>query len=68
MSLVYNLKAKLEKKFGNEFADRDDDTTNVALREKTTEERAAANVEHEAGLNAYLAAEPKKKKKQPAKK
>ncbi|KAM0016276.1 hypothetical protein Hdeb2414_s0030g00708911 [Helianthus debilis subsp. tardiflorus] len=68
MSMVYDLKPKLEKKFRREFADKDDDPSNVAQYEQTTEERAAADEEYEADLNAYLAAEHKKKRKLPAKK
>ncbi|MFS7929311.1 hypothetical protein Hanom_Chr04g00331021 [Helianthus anomalus] len=33
MSVVYDLKAKLEKKFGSEFANKDDDPLNVAQHE-----------------------------------
>ncbi|MFS8014323.1 hypothetical protein Hanom_Chr15g01343211 [Helianthus anomalus] len=38
MSMVFDLKAKLEKKFGREFADKDDDTMSVEQRERTSEE------------------------------
>ncbi|MFS7930177.1 hypothetical protein Hanom_Chr04g00341051 [Helianthus anomalus] len=41
MSMVFDLKAKLEKKFGREFAGEDDDPMNVEQRDRTTEERAA---------------------------
>ncbi|KAJ0726310.1 hypothetical protein HanPI659440_Chr12g0468831 [Helianthus annuus] len=68
MSVVYDVKAKLEKKFGNEFVDKDDEQLNVGRQERTAEERAVADTEHEAGLNAYLAVEPQKKRKKPAKK
>ncbi|KAJ0791761.1 hypothetical protein HanOQP8_Chr01g0009551 [Helianthus annuus] len=65
MSIVYDLKAKFEKKIGNEFIDKEDEQFNVGRPEKTPEERAAAmvaaNVEHEVGLNAYLSVEPRKK-------
>ncbi|MFS8008810.1 hypothetical protein Hanom_Chr14g01277261 [Helianthus anomalus] len=50
MSVVYDLKAKLEKKFGNEFVDKDDEQLNVGRQERATEERVVADVEHEAGL------------------
>ncbi|KAJ0749988.1 hypothetical protein HanPSC8_Chr05g0203951 [Helianthus annuus] len=45
MSMVFDLKAKLDKKFGREFADKDDDPINVAQRERTTEEKAAEDAE-----------------------
>ncbi|KAJ0569972.1 hypothetical protein HanRHA438_Chr05g0220401 [Helianthus annuus] len=45
MSMVFYLKAKLDKKFGREFADKDDDPINVAQRERTTEEKAAEDAE-----------------------
>ncbi|KAF5773902.1 hypothetical protein HanRHA438_Chr13g0604711 [Helianthus annuus] len=68
MSVVYDLKAKLEKKFGNEFIDKEDEQFKVGRPVQTPEERAAVNAEHEAGLNAYLAAEPKKKSSKKLKK
>ncbi|MFS7968296.1 hypothetical protein Hanom_Chr09g00795781 [Helianthus anomalus] len=72
MSVVYDLKAKLEMKFGNEFVDKVDELLNVGRLEQTAEERAAvrsaADAEHEAGLNSYLGVEPKKKRKKPTKK
>ncbi|MFS8035218.1 hypothetical protein Hanom_Chr17g01590481 [Helianthus anomalus] len=64
---VAKLQRRLEKRFENEFIDKEDEQFNVGRPEQTAEERAAAraaaNAEHEAGLNAYLAVEPKKKKK-----
>ncbi|KAM0057389.1 hypothetical protein Hdeb2414_s0005g00157641 [Helianthus debilis subsp. tardiflorus] len=68
MPVVYDLKAKLEKKFGSDFADRNDDLANVAHHEQKAEVRVVTNIEHEIILYAYLTAEPKKKRKQPAKK
>ncbi|KAM0003078.1 hypothetical protein Hdeb2414_s0007g00238681 [Helianthus debilis subsp. tardiflorus] len=68
MSVVSDLKAKLEKKFGNEFVDKDDDQMNVGRREQTTEERVAADAEHEASINAYLETDPKKKRMKSVKK
>ncbi|KAM0015290.1 hypothetical protein Hdeb2414_s0033g00724371 [Helianthus debilis subsp. tardiflorus] len=56
MSMVFDLKAKLENKYGSEFAEKDDDLMNVSQRERTTEEKVAANAEREADLNEYLAA------------
>ncbi|MFS7930834.1 hypothetical protein Hanom_Chr04g00348881 [Helianthus anomalus] len=37
MSMVFDLKTKLEKKFGSEFADKDDNLMNVAQRERIAE-------------------------------
>ncbi|MFS7946756.1 hypothetical protein Hanom_Chr06g00540051 [Helianthus anomalus] len=62
MTVVYDLKAKLEKNFGSELADKDDDPMNVAQHERTAKEKPNATVEREAGLDAYLAAEQKKKR------
>ncbi|KAJ0911303.1 hypothetical protein HanRHA438_Chr06g0261761 [Helianthus annuus] len=53
MSTVYDLKAKLEKKFGNEFADKEDEQFYVGRIEQTPEQRAAAEAEREAALEAY---------------
>ncbi|KAF5813704.1 hypothetical protein HanXRQr2_Chr03g0101851 [Helianthus annuus] len=65
MSTVYDLKAKLEKKFGNEFADKEDEQFYVGRPEQTQEQRAAAHAaaeaEHAASLEVYLAAKPKKR-------
>ncbi|KAJ0797655.1 putative Longin domain, v-SNARE, coiled-coil domain-containing protein [Helianthus annuus] len=55
MSTVFDLKAKLEKKSGREFADKDDDPMSVEQRERTSEER-------EATLNGYLETTQKKSK------
>ncbi|MFS7999319.1 hypothetical protein Hanom_Chr12g01164671 [Helianthus anomalus] len=67
MSVVYDLKSKLKKRFGNEFIDKEDEQFNVGRPEQTIEERvaarAAADAEHEVGLNAYLADKSKKKKR-----
>ncbi|MFS8006912.1 hypothetical protein Hanom_Chr14g01254801 [Helianthus anomalus] len=63
MLVVYDLKEKLEKKFGNEFVDKNDEQMNVGRQEQIAEERDVADAEHEAGLNAYLEADPKKKRK-----
>ncbi|MFS7919633.1 hypothetical protein Hanom_Chr03g00214981 [Helianthus anomalus] len=64
MSTVYDLKAKLEKKFGNEFVDKEDEQFYVVRTEQTPEQRAAAyaiaEAERAAALEAYLAAKPKK--------
>ncbi|KAM0046611.1 hypothetical protein Hdeb2414_s0009g00318541 [Helianthus debilis subsp. tardiflorus] len=64
MSTVYDLKAKLEKKFGNEFVDKEDEQFYVGRPEQTQEQRAAAHAAAEAeravALEAYLAAKPKK--------
>ncbi|KAF5809061.1 hypothetical protein HanRHA438_Chr04g0162871 [Helianthus annuus] len=65
MSTVYDLKAKLEKKFGNEFVDKEDEQFYVGRSEQTPEQRATAHVaaeaERAAALEAYLAAKPKKR-------
>ncbi|MFS7954097.1 hypothetical protein Hanom_Chr07g00626311 [Helianthus anomalus] len=72
MFTVYDLKAKLEKKFGNEFTDKEDEQFYVGRTEPTPKQRATAHVvaeaEREAALNAYLAAEPKKRSGKPKKK
>ncbi|MFS7928255.1 hypothetical protein Hanom_Chr04g00318651 [Helianthus anomalus] len=72
MSIVYDLKAKLEKKFGDEFADKEDEQFYVGRTEQTPEHRAAAHAaaeaEREATLEAYLAAKPKKRSSKPKKK
>ncbi|KAJ0560352.1 hypothetical protein HanHA300_Chr06g0210481 [Helianthus annuus] len=72
MSVVYDLKAKLEKKFGNEFVDKEDEQFHVDRTEQTPEQRAATNAvaatEREAALNAYLPAKPKKRSSKPKKK
>ncbi|KAJ0715514.1 hypothetical protein HanPI659440_Chr13g0502051 [Helianthus annuus] len=64
MSTFYDLKAKLEKKFGNEFVDKEDEQFYVGRPEQTQEQRAAAHAaaeaEHAVALEAYLAAKPKK--------
>ncbi|MFS8008260.1 hypothetical protein Hanom_Chr14g01270581 [Helianthus anomalus] len=54
MSVVYDLKAKLEKKFGNEFIDKEDEQFNVSHPEQTHEERAATNVAADAECEAAL--------------
>ncbi|MFS7998865.1 hypothetical protein Hanom_Chr12g01159061 [Helianthus anomalus] len=63
--------AQISSLFGNEFIVKEDEQFNIGHPEQTTEERAAARVatdaEHEARLNAYLAVEPKKKRKKPEK-
>ncbi|MFS8024484.1 hypothetical protein Hanom_Chr16g01463821 [Helianthus anomalus] len=43
MSIVYDLKTKLEKKFGNEFVDKEDEQFYVGRPEQTQEQRAAAH-------------------------
>ncbi|KAJ0668513.1 hypothetical protein HanPI659440_Chr17g0690211 [Helianthus annuus] len=72
MSTVYDLKAKLEKEFRNKFVDKDDEQFYVGRTEQTPEQRATANAvadaEHEAALNAYFTAEPKKRSSKPKKK
>ncbi|MFS7967210.1 hypothetical protein Hanom_Chr09g00783111 [Helianthus anomalus] len=72
MSTVYDLKAKLEKKFGNEFVDKEDEQFYVGGTEQTPEQRATAHVvseaEREATLNADLAAESKKRSSKQKKK
>ncbi|KAM0063148.1 hypothetical protein Hdeb2414_s0003g00087671 [Helianthus debilis subsp. tardiflorus] len=72
MFVVYDLKAKLEKKFGNEFVSKEDEQFHVGRPEQTPEERAAANAaaeaEREAALNAYLDDKPKKRSSKPKKK
>ncbi|KAF5786292.1 hypothetical protein HanXRQr2_Chr10g0439101 [Helianthus annuus] len=64
MSTVYSLKVKLEKKFGSEFVDKEDEQFHVGRSEETPEQRAAAHAaleaERAAALEAYLAAKPKK--------
>ncbi|KAL9998959.1 hypothetical protein Hdeb2414_s0011g00365971 [Helianthus debilis subsp. tardiflorus] len=45
MSMVFDLKAKLDKKFGCEFTDKDDDPIYVAQRERTAEEKAYEDAE-----------------------
>ncbi|MFS7953625.1 hypothetical protein Hanom_Chr07g00620891 [Helianthus anomalus] len=64
MSTVYDLKTKLEKNFGNEFVDKEDEQFYVGRTEQTPEERAtshaAAEAECAAALEAYLAAKAKK--------
>ncbi|MFS8008278.1 hypothetical protein Hanom_Chr14g01270801 [Helianthus anomalus] len=66
MSVVYDLKDKLEKKFGSEFIDKEYEQFNVGRPVQTPEERAAANATadalREVALNAYLAAESKEEK------
>ncbi|KAJ0581190.1 hypothetical protein HanRHA438_Chr04g0177891 [Helianthus annuus] len=59
--------AKLEKKFGREFAGEDDDSMNVEQRDRTTKERAAADAEREIALNKYLETAQTKKRKLPPK-
>ncbi|MFS8021363.1 hypothetical protein Hanom_Chr16g01426551 [Helianthus anomalus] len=65
MSIVYDLKAKLDKKFGNEFVDKEDEQFYVGRTEQTPEQRATAHAasqaECAAALEAYLAAKPKKR-------
>ncbi|MFS8014319.1 putative v-SNARE, coiled-coil domain-containing protein [Helianthus anomalus] len=61
MSMVFDLKAKLEKKSRREFADKEDDPMSVEQRERTSEER-------EATLNGYLEKTQKKSKLPPQKK
>ncbi|MFS7910656.1 hypothetical protein Hanom_Chr02g00108791 [Helianthus anomalus] len=51
MSTVYDLKAKLEKKFGND----------LQTQEQRAAAHAAAEVEYAAALEAYLASKPKKR-------
>ncbi|KAJ0597847.1 putative EF-Hand 1, calcium-binding protein [Helianthus annuus] len=68
MSMVFDLKAKLETKFQSEFADKDDDLMNVAQRERIAEKRLTADAAREVGLNEYLVAAQKKKKKKKKKK
>ncbi|KAF5813465.1 hypothetical protein HanXRQr2_Chr03g0098721 [Helianthus annuus] len=72
MSTVYDLKAKLEKKFGNEFANKEDEQFYVGRTEQTREKRAAAHAaaetESEAALESYLASQPKKRSSKPKKK
>ncbi|MFS8002968.1 hypothetical protein Hanom_Chr13g01208341 [Helianthus anomalus] len=72
MSTVYDLQSKLEKKFGNDFADKEDEQFYVGRTEQTPEQRAAAHAtaetEHEAALEAYLAIKPKKRSSKPKKK
>ncbi|KAF5783129.1 hypothetical protein HanXRQr2_Chr11g0504321 [Helianthus annuus] len=64
MTTVYSLKAKLEKKFGGEFIDKEDEQFHVGRSEETPEQRAVAHAaleaERAAALEAYLAAKPKK--------
>ncbi|KAJ0788425.1 hypothetical protein HanPI659440_Chr05g0191541 [Helianthus annuus] len=68
MSMVFDLKAKLEKKFGCEFADEDDDSMNVERRERTTKVSVVDDVEREEALNRYLETAKQKKRKLPSKK
>ncbi|MFS7977593.1 hypothetical protein Hanom_Chr10g00905831 [Helianthus anomalus] len=72
MSTVYDLNEKLEKKFWNEFADKEDEQFYIGRTEQTPEQRAAAHAaaeaEREAALEAYLAAKPKKRNTKPKKK
>ncbi|MFS7938503.1 hypothetical protein Hanom_Chr05g00440481 [Helianthus anomalus] len=63
MSTVFNLNSKLEKNFGSEFANKDDDPMNIAQKERTAEEKVVADAEREADLNEYLAATQNKQKK-----
>ncbi|KAJ0456396.1 hypothetical protein HanIR_Chr15g0761971 [Helianthus annuus] len=65
MSMVFDLKVKLKKKFGCEFADENDDPMNVEQRNQRAEER---DVEREATLNKCLETEQPKKRKVPQKK
>ncbi|MFS8034476.1 hypothetical protein Hanom_Chr17g01581551 [Helianthus anomalus] len=64
MSIVYDLKAKLEKKFGYEFVDKEDEQFYVGRTEQTPEQSAVAHATAEAerasAVEAYLAAKPKK--------
>ncbi|MFS7977596.1 hypothetical protein Hanom_Chr10g00905881 [Helianthus anomalus] len=72
MSTVYDLKEKLEEKFWNEFADKEDEQFYVSRTEQIPEQRAAAHAaaeaEREAALEAYLAVKPKKRNTKPKKK
>ncbi|MFS7968768.1 hypothetical protein Hanom_Chr09g00801391 [Helianthus anomalus] len=48
MSTVYCLKEKLEKKFGSEFADKEDEQFYIGRTEQTPEQRRAAHATAEA--------------------
>ncbi|MFS8022627.1 hypothetical protein Hanom_Chr16g01441761 [Helianthus anomalus] len=66
MCMVFDLKEKLEKldkKFGREFADVDDDPMNIEQRDQTAEERAAAYAEREAVLEQAGSSHPDDDKK-----
>ncbi|MFS7956004.1 hypothetical protein Hanom_Chr07g00649461 [Helianthus anomalus] len=52
MSTVYDLKAKLEKKFGNEFVDKEDEQFYVGRPQQTQEQRDATYVAAEAERKA----------------
>ncbi|MFS8021073.1 hypothetical protein Hanom_Chr16g01423151 [Helianthus anomalus] len=65
---INQMQCDLEKKFESEFADKDDDPMNIAQHERTAEEKVVSDAEREASLNAYLAAEQRKKWKLPIKK
>ncbi|KAM0051868.1 hypothetical protein Hdeb2414_s0007g00241531 [Helianthus debilis subsp. tardiflorus] len=53
MSTVYDLKAKLEKKFGNEFVDKEDEQFSVGRTEQTPEQRAAAHAAAEVNVQLH---------------
>ncbi|KAJ0434059.1 hypothetical protein HanOQP8_Chr17g0664401 [Helianthus annuus] len=68
MGIVFELKGKLENKFGHEFVDVNDDPVNVERRERTAEEKAAEDTKREAALDKYLQdPQPKKRKVNPKK-
>ncbi|MFS7911910.1 hypothetical protein Hanom_Chr02g00123611 [Helianthus anomalus] len=54
ISSVYDLKGKLEKKFGEKFADECDKEHYEARTELTSEENAQLDAEREAALQQYL--------------
>ncbi|MFS7918581.1 hypothetical protein Hanom_Chr03g00202851 [Helianthus anomalus] len=65
---ITSLHDQLEYTFGREFADTNDDLTNVERRHKTAKEKTAEDVEREAALNIYLETTQAKKRKFPPKK
>ncbi|MFS7999278.1 hypothetical protein Hanom_Chr12g01164171 [Helianthus anomalus] len=50
MSVVYDLKAKLEKNFGSDFIDKEDEQFNVGRPEQTAEERATSRAATDANM------------------